>query len=114
MKYALAKKAKLVGNVDNGMLWLLNLHDDWIHDQYGDSYIHYGIVYSNRGAFHPLSTSITGYFHDDDTKKWIRIRNGVATFTPNHINDSWKEKIEDFVNISFKTGVYRSYKLDRA
>jgi hypothetical protein len=109
MQYTFEKKAKLVGSIDKGMLWLLNPQDDWIHDQYGESYIYYGTIYSKK-LFHPLSTTISGYFQDADTKKWIMIKYGVAKFIPGKIDGSWKNGLEDFLSISFKTGVYRSYK----
>lgn len=110
MKYTYQKDAKLVGNVDKGKLWLLNLHDDWIHDQYGESYIYYGTIHSKSEPFHPLSTSITGYFQERDTHKWIRVKGGVATFTPGLVERSWMNDIKDLVNITIKTGVFRRYR----
>lgn len=110
MQYVLEKRAKLVGKMDKGSLWLLNVHDDWIHDQYGESYIFHGTIYSSREPFHPLSTSITGYFQDDDTKEWIKVRNGVAVFNPENMADSWAARLEDFIKIKLKTGVYKYYK----
>lgn len=106
MKYTYQKKAKLVGNVDRGKLWLLNLEDDWIHDQYGESYIYYGQIYSSLHPFHPLSTSITGYFQDDDSKKWIKVKAGVATFNPDNPQNSWEDKLENLIKIRVTTGVY--------
>ncbi|PFO07855.1 molecular chaperone GrpE [Bacillus sp. AFS076308] len=113
MQYILEKKAKLVGRVDKGQLWLLNVHDDWIHDQYGESYIYHGQIYSSRNPFHPLSTSITGYFQDDDSQKWIKVKAGVATFNPENIDDSWVERVENLIKIRFKTGVYKYVKGSR-
>lgn len=109
MLYTFEKKAKLVGSIDKGMLWLLNPQDDWIHDQYGESYIYYGTIYSKK-LFHPLSTTITGYFQDADTNKWIKVKYGIARFNLGEIQLSWKDSLDDFLNISFKTGVYRYYK----
>lgn len=109
MPYTFEKKAKLVGSIDKGMLWLLNPHDDWIHDQYGESYIYYGTIYSKK-LFHPLSTTITGYFQDTDTNKWIKVKYGIAKFKPEEIQNSWKDSLEDFLTLSFKTGVYKYYK----
>jgi phage pi2 protein 07 len=57
-----------------------------------------------------LSTSITGYFQDDDTKEWIKVRNGVAVFNPENMADSWVARLEDFIKIKLKTGVYKYYK----
>jgi hypothetical protein len=67
-------------------------------------------IYSSREPFHPLSTSITGYFQDDDTKEWIKVRNGVAVFNPENMADSWAARLEDFIKIKLKTGVYKYYK----
>lgn len=72
MQYVLEKRAKLVGRMDKGSLWLLNVHDDWIHDQYGESYIYHGTIYSSREPFHPLSTSISGYFKMKIRKNGLR------------------------------------------
>jgi hypothetical protein len=110
VRYIFEKKAKLVGRVDKGLLWLLNVQDDWIHDQYGESYIYYGQIYSSLNPFHPLSTSITGYFHDVDSKKWIKVKDGVAKFNPENIQDSWEDRIENLMKIKFKTGVYKYVK----
>lgn len=110
MKYTYQKKAKLVGNVDRGKLWLLNREDDWIHDQYGESYIYYGIIHSSAAPFHPLSTSITGYFHDHDTQKWIKVKGGIAHFKPGEVEKSWFDNIEDSLQVKMKTGVYKYYK----
>lgn len=110
MNYIYQKRAKLVGNVERGILWLLNMHDDWIHDQYGESYIYHGVVYSNSRAFHELSTTVTGYFQDDDTGQWIKVMNGRATFEPNDMKKAWKKQLESFVSVSFKTGTYKRYR----
>jgi hypothetical protein len=107
MEYIYQKRAKLVGNVDRGVLWMLNMHDDWIHDQYGESYIYHGIIYSSFNPFHELSTSVTGYFQDDDTKQWIKVKKGKAKIDPNDINLSWKENLESFLTIRLKTGYYK-------
>jgi len=112
MKYTYQKEAKLVGNVDKGKLWLLNLHDDWIHDQYGESYIYYGIIHSKATTFHPLSTSITGYFQEHDSKKWIKVKGGVAFFTPGEIENSWIDSIEALLHVEIKTAVYKFYKIN--
>jgi hypothetical protein len=109
MQYTFEKKAKLVGSIDKGMLWLLNPQDDWIHDQYGESYIYYGTIYSKK-LFHPLSTTISGYFQDADTGKWLKIKYGVAKFKPGKMELSWKNSLEDFLTISFKTGEYHYIK----
>jgi hypothetical protein len=109
MQYTFEKKAKLVGNTKEGVLWLLNPHDDWIHDQYGESYIYYGTIYSKK-LFHPLSTTITGYFQDTDTNKWIKVKYGKVKFNPAEIELSWKDKLDDFFKVLFKTGIYRIYK----
>jgi hypothetical protein len=110
MQAIFEKKAKLVGSKDQGVLWLLNIHDDWIHDQYGESYIYYGTVYSSHKPFHPLSTSVTGYFQDEDSKKWIKLKDGMAFFNPNNIHHAWKNSIEEMIRVTFKTGIYRYYK----
>lgn len=109
MKSTYRKNCKLVGNVDGGRLWLLNSEDDWIHDQYGESYIYYGTIHSKSEPFHPLSTSITGYFQDRDSQKWIKVEGGVAPFTPGKIERAWINSIEDFVHVEIKTGVYKYY-----
>jgi hypothetical protein len=111
MKYTYQKKAKLVGNINKRRLWLLNTHDDWIHDQYGESYIYYGTIHSIKKAFHPLSTSITGYFQDEDSKKWIKVNDGVAIFNNGDQNVSWKENIEEFIKVSVTSGVYKFYRI---
>ncbi|MFO1442549.1 molecular chaperone GrpE [Bacillus sp. Bva_UNVM-123] len=109
MKYTYQKKAKLVGDVGNGKLWLINCKDDWIHDQYGESYIYYGIIYS-RTPFHPLSLSISGYFQECDTKKWIKVKKGAAFFPVCEVEQAWHDHIEDFIHVEMKTGVYKYYK----
>ncbi|OIJ18043.1 hypothetical protein BKP45_10600 [Anaerobacillus alkalidiazotrophicus] len=81
MKYVLKrheKKAKLVGMANSNQLWLQNMREEWIHDIYEESDIHYGMIYSIHKSFHRLSTSITGFFQDEDTQKWIYVENGVA------------------------------------
>lgn len=110
MKYTYEKKAKLVGNIEKGMLWLLNREDDWIHDQYGESYIYYGTIHSSREPFHPLSTSITGYFQDHDSKLWIKVKGGLAKFTPGEIEKCWFGQIEEQLHVKIKTGIYKYYK----
>lgn len=112
MKYTYQKAAKLVGNVDKGKLWLLNLHDDWIHDQYGESYIFYGTIHSSAGPFHPLSTSISGYFQERDSDKWIKVKGGVASFTPGKIEQCWMDKLQDFLHVEIKTGIYKFYRVN--
>ena len=72
------KKAKLVGLANTNQLWLQNMREEWIHDIYEESDIHYGKIHSIRKPFHSLSTSITGFFQDEDTKMWIYVENGVA------------------------------------
>lgn len=109
MKYTYQKTSKLVGNVDSGKLWLLNRKDDWIHDQYGESYIYYGIIHSSAAPFHPLSTSISGYFQDSDTKEWIKVKDGVASFKQGEVEQAWFENIEDLLHVRMKTGVYKYY-----
>ncbi|GIN62403.1 hypothetical protein J27TS8_23960 [Robertmurraya siralis] len=104
------KRAKLVGHVDSGLLWLLNMHDDWIHDQYGESYIYHGIIYSSTTPFHALSTSVTGYFQDDDTKRWLKVKDGKAIFEPKDISLAWKDQLEEFFTFTFTTGRYIRYK----
>lgn len=110
MNGILEKKAKLVGSKEKGLLWLLNLRDDWIHDQYEESHIYYGTIYSSQNAFHPLSTSITGYFQDSETRKWIRVKDGVATFSQTNILLSWKDRLTDFLQLSAISKPYRYYK----
>lgn len=113
MDYVFEKKAKLVGKIGSGKLWLLNITDDWIHDQYGDSHIYYGTIHSSNQAFHPVSTSITGYFQDEDTKGWIKVKDGVAILDEENPDNSWKTNINEFVKISIKTGVYRKVKFGK-
>lgn len=110
MELVYEKKAKLVGRTDKGKLWLLNIEDDWIHDQYGDSYIYYGEIHSLSDPFHPVSTSITGYFQDVDTNKWIKVEKGVATFNPDDVDSSWESHIENIVKYKLLTGVYKYMK----
>lgn len=81
MKYIIKrqeKKAKLVGLSNSNQLWLQNMNEEWIHDVYEESDIHYGMIYSVKKSFHQLSTSITGFFQDEDTNLWIYVENGVA------------------------------------
>lgn len=110
MNYTFEKKAKLVGKIGSGKLWLLNITDDWIHDQYGDSHIYYGTIHSGNQAFHPVSTSISGYFQDEDTGLWIKVKDGVARLDPENHHNSWKTDINELVKISINTGVYKKYK----
>jgi hypothetical protein len=110
MKLIYQKKAKLVGRIDKGLLWLLNIEDDWIHDQYGDSYIYYGEIHSSKDPFHPVSTSITGYFQDGESGKWIRVIKGVAEFDLHNLNSSWEDTIENLVSFKWVTGVYKKYR----
>lgn len=87
------KRAKLVGFVSTGKLWLVNIGEEWIHDVYEECHIHYGRIYTNNKAFHPLSTSVSGVFQDHETKKWIKVENGLAQLDMNHESNGW---IQDF------------------
>lgn len=93
------KKAKLIGFAGKDVLWLQNQHDEWIHDVYEESHIHHGIIYSVQKSFHPLSTSITGYFQDSDTKKWIKVKDGMArTPGPSAENEAgWMNSLEELL-----------------
>lgn len=55
------------------------------------------MIYSVQKSFHPKSTSITGYFRDQDTEKWIKVMNGTAR-TAYSVNDGsaqgWMESLE--------------------
>ncbi len=99
MKYILKrhiKKAKLVGPIESNQLWLQNMNEEWIHDIYEESHIHYGKIHSVHGAFHHLSTSITGFFQDEDTNLWIYVENGVAykKFTDELRPFGWEEHLQ--------------------
>lgn len=94
MKYTYHKKAKLVGKMGGDKLWLLNLRDDWIHDQYAESYIYYGTIYTKGAPFPQLSTSITGYFQDSDSQKWIEVQEGIASFIPGEVDKAWIDATE--------------------
>ncbi|WNF35010.1 molecular chaperone GrpE [Bacillaceae bacterium IKA-2] len=81
MEYILKRQeklVKLVGLSNSNQLWLQNIRDEWIHDIYEESDIHYGVIHSVHKSFYHRSTSITGFFQDQDTKKWIYVENGVA------------------------------------
>lgn len=110
MEYTYSKTAKLIGFVENDVMWLQNKEDDWIHDYYRESYIHYGTIYANK-KFHPLSTSITGYFQDFDTKKWIKVSNGIVKKQDGKEVYEWTEHLEDFFQLRFITGKYKKYKI---
>ncbi|HAQ06716.1 MAG TPA: molecular chaperone GrpE [Bacillus bacterium] len=110
MEYIFQKRAKLVGNIESGVLSLLNMHDDWIHDQYGESFIHHGEIHSGNTAFHPFSTNITGYFQDDETSKWIKVKNGIAPFNPEEPESAWKGRIESYFIYTIKTGCHTRWK----
>ncbi len=90
------KRAKLVGLAGGEGLWLLNVHDEWIHDVYEESDIHHGVIYSIHQSFHPKSTSITGYFQDADTKKWIKVERGAAKLS-NAGETGWGNSLEELV-----------------
>ncbi|WP_134699471.1 molecular chaperone GrpE [Ammoniphilus sp. YIM 78166] len=99
MKYTYRKyqkRAKLVGLAGGEVLWLLNVHDEWIHDVYEESDIHHGTIYSIHQSFHPKSTSISGYFQDADTKKWIKVEKGAATLADT-VETSWMNSLEDLI-----------------
>ncbi|MFC0418045.1 molecular chaperone GrpE [Cytobacillus solani] len=106
MKYIYQKNAKLVGHIEEKVLCLLNSKDDWIHDQYRESFIIHGTIYSSNMPFHPQSISITGYFQDEETGKWIKVKNGVAILNSEDPSISWKMSFEELVSIHFKTGKY--------
>ncbi|MDT8860864.1 molecular chaperone GrpE [Alkalihalobacillus sp. MEB130] len=106
------KKGKLIGHVSDQRLWFQNMKDEWIHDVYEESYIHYGKIYSVHEPFHRLSTSVTGYFQDEDTNKWIKVCNGVGDRRENEKESvfGWKESLEelirtDLITMHLKKGV---------
>ncbi|SDZ51425.1 hypothetical protein SAMN05421736_11590 [Evansella caseinilytica] len=101
MDYVYEKRVKLAGSVNKGLLCVLNITDDWIHDQYGESYIHHGTIYSSTVPFHPQSTFITGYFQDDETEKWIKVTNGVAQLHSDSKDSGWRDRLEPFLAIEF-------------
>lgn len=91
------KKVKLVTIPTDENAWLVNFHDDWIHDHYDGSKIYYGTVYSPFEAFFPLSTQISGYFKDDDTKKWIKVTNGIAQIRNDANKPIWWDSLEHLI-----------------
>lgn len=98
MDYVFEKSAKLVGSVNGTTLCLLNSEDDWIHDQYGESKIYHGKLYSFFQPFHRTSTSVTGYFQDEETGKWLRLINGLAT-----TEHEWKDDLSELLSFSINT-----------
>ena len=89
MKYVLQrfeKKMKLIGFGSSNQLWLQNKKDEWIHDVYEECTIHHGKIYSLKKPINKASTFITGFFQDEDTKKWIYVENGVAQHAPSAKN----------------------------
>lgn len=107
MDYIYEKKAKLVGDVEENTLCLLNSQDDWIHDQYGDSKIYHGTIYSFFKPFHPTSTSITGFFQDEETAKWIKVNNGIATN-----KQAWENELGELLTFSLSTGRHAKFRLN--
>lgn len=103
MDYVYEKKAKLVGGIDETTLCLLNSQDDWIHDQYGESKIYHGTIYSFFKPFHPSSTSITGFFQDEETEQWIKVKNGIVTIDKNN-TFSWKKELGELLTFTLSTG----------
>lgn len=93
------KRAKLVGFVTTGKLWLLNIHEEWIHDVYEECHIHYGRIYTNNKAFHPLSTSASGFFQDNETKKWIKVENGLAQLDMNEESNGWVQELDELIRV---------------
>ncbi|MGD8190947.1 molecular chaperone GrpE [Brevibacillus ginsengisoli] len=102
------KRAKLAGFVGSGKLWLINQHEEWIHDVYEECDIHHGRIFSLTKAFHPLSTTITGYFQDSETKKWIRVENGLAETSDQHQVDredssanrgGWMDSLDELLEL---------------
>lgn len=91
------KKVKLVAIPDDKKAWIVNYHDDWIHDCYDGSTIFCGMIYSPFESFFPYSTEITGYFHDDDSKKWIKVEYGKASLENNHHQPVWWENLEELI-----------------
>lgn len=96
------KKVKLVtipDDQDGKKAWVVNFHDDWIHDHYDGSTIYYGTIYSPFESFFPLTTQITGYFRDDDTKKWIKVDNGIANLENDGNQVVWWDSLEDLIRL---------------
>lgn len=94
------KRAKLAGFVGQGKLWLINHQDEWIHDVYEECDIHHGRIYALAKAFHPLSTTISGFFQDTETKKWIRVENGLAMANPSEEDADhcgWMDSLEELL-----------------
>lgn len=92
-----SKKAKLVGST-TGDLWLLNRLDEWIHDCYEESSIYHGTIYSVSESFHPKSTSLTGFFQDEDSKKWIHVINGIARVSSSDQETAgWNDSLEQLL-----------------
>ncbi|QED49424.1 hypothetical protein [Cytobacillus dafuensis] len=109
MEYIYSKTAKLIGFIENDVMWLQNKEEDWIHDEYRESYIHYGTIYANK-KFHPLAISITGYFQDHDSKKWIKVSNGIVKKKEGEEIYEWADHLEDFFHLRLKTGKYKKFK----
>ena len=90
------KKVQLVIIPNDKRAWVVNYHDDWIHDCYDGSTIFHGTIYSPFEAFFPLTTQITGYFREDDLNKWLKVENGFSYLNENG-QAVWWDNLEDLI-----------------
>lgn len=101
---------KLIGFNHSDQLWLQNKKDEWIHDVYEECSIHHGKIYSLNKPINKASTFITGFFQDEDTKKWIYVENGVALRAPVANNQQsemagWVDDVSEFRKIEGYLGL---------
>jgi hypothetical protein len=89
------KSAKLIQKAGSDTLVLVTNEEDWIHDALDDMRIFYGTVYAEDEPFAADTTSIDGYFQDEESGRWIHLSAGNAIDD----GDAWKDSLEDFPEV---------------
>ena len=89
------KRAKLVQKAGSPELVLVTSEEDWIHDALDDMRIFYGTVYAESEPFAADTTSIDGYFQDEESGRWIRLMAGNARDD----GSAWRQSLEDFPEV---------------
>lgn len=89
------KPAKLIQKKGSADITLVTVEEDWIHDALDEMQIFYGMVYAEDEPFAADTTSIDGYFQDEETNRWIHLKAGNATDD----GQAWKASLEDFPEV---------------
>lgn len=89
------KPVKLIQKKGSPDITLVTVEEDWIHDALDEMQIFYGMVYAEDEPFAADTTSIDGYFQDEETGRWIHLKAGNATDS----GSAWKGSLEEFPEV---------------